>query len=502
MSRVFSVGIDLGTTNTVCITLEKGKFECIKFKNKAFLPSVLLYKDGKITVGENAKKKAVLYAENYIHSAKTHLGDLNHLWQIEDQTFSATTVATEILKEVAFAVRKQFKLSAEDCIQAVITVPAYFTSAQVDETKKAGDAAGLCVERIITEPVAAAIAYGIEREEVGQLFVFDLGGGTLDVCILKATTDQPKKQFQTQTIQGDTHLGGDNFDTVILEYCLAHLRMQEGVDLSDFKTSGLTDAAEFANAKQRLLDAAETAKIELSSSESIQIDLPHLFHYAGEERHLALTLTRAQFNEEAAPLLKKIKRVTERCLEENQYLPRHIDKVILVGGSAYIPAIREYITQLFGTEKCFADKDLGKLVAMGAAILAKESSSIQETIEVHDILSHSLGIELANKTFAKILERNSPYPCRQSDIFTTTFDKQKSIQINVYEGEDEDNITNDEYYGGFQLEQIEQAKKGEPKIEVTFEFDKNRILHVTARDLKTKAKHTEIIEVDKKANLS
>lgn len=498
MARTFFVGIDLGTTNTVCASFEKGKCEHVKFKNKTSLSSVLLYKDNKVLVGEAAKKRAVSSADHYIKSAKTHMGDTNKTWSIDDRTFSPTDVATEILKEVVNGIRKHFKLASDVVITAVITVPAYFTSTQIDETKKAGENAGLIVKRIVTEPVAAAIAYGVEREQVGKLFVFDLGGGTFDVCIMEIELGQ-EKNFKTLKIDGDKRLGGDNFDTVILEYLLSYLRQEEGLDLSDFDSSGLASIEAFIQAKQRLVDVAESTKIELSNSEQALIDLPNLCEYLGKQRHLSVTLTQDTFNDETSFLLKKIKRATERCLESAQLTPNDIDKVILVGGSSHIPAVRQYVQDLFGSDKFFGDGDLGKLVANGAAILANEDSHIEESkINVQDIISHSLGIEIVGNRFAKILHRGNPYPCEKSDIFTTTYDYQEAIQISIFEGEDVNNVDNNEYYGGFTLEHIERALEGVPQVEVTFKFDENRILHVTAQDKKTNAKRAETIEVDKK----
>jgi len=474
------IGIDLGTTNSVVGYFNNGKIEYLKFKREEVLPSVVLYQNGKVTVGEIAKKKSVSYSNNYISSSKTFMGDNEHIWEIEDRKFTPTDVAAEILKEIKKSLEKKFPGLSE--IHAVITVPAYFKSTQIDETKKAGEMAGLIVKQIITEPVAAAIAYGFEDEVNQKLFIVDIGGGTFDTAILKVTN----KDFETLAIDGDRKLGGDDFDKHILEFLLKHIRKEKGVNLSSQAKSGLGET-EFYRAKQTLILESEKIKKELSEYDKYDIEIPNLF----SGYNLTTSLTRNEFENLSKSTFDKIKMIIKRTLDDPQYETSDIDKIVLVGGSSKIPAIREFITEFFGKNP-FSDKPLDKLVAMGATIVAQNN----ETVQIRDIISHSLGVELVGNKFSPILKKNQRYPLAVSQTYTTTADYQESVDINVYEGEDEDDVNNNDFYGGFSLSNIEQAQAGVPQIEVTFQFDINRILKVTAKDLNTKSSVSENIIVN------
>ncbi len=477
------VGIDLGTTNTVVSFLKNGSLEQLKFRNKDNLSSTMLFVEQKITIGDIAKRKSALYPENYIKSSKTFMGDNSKSWEIEGRTFTPTDVATEILKEIKKNITKYD--SNIDEVEAVITVPAYFKSTQIDETKKAGEAAGFVVKRIITEPVAAAVAYGIDDQIDQVLFIIDIGGGTFDTAILEIKGSN----FNTLALDGDPKLGGDDFDNHILEALLKFIRKDQGVNLSSYEKSDLGED-EYRKAYQALVNKSEEVKIELSEFESVNIEIANLF----TGYNLSMKLTRDEFNKISSISVDKIKRTISKTMSDNGYSPEHIDKVVLVGGSANIPVVREFVTELFNKQP-YSDKPLDKLVAMGAAILAHQSETVQ--IKIKDIISHSLGIELVNNGFSPILQKNSSYPISKTETYTTVSNYQPQLDVNVFEGEDEIEVTNNSFYGGFTLSDIEHATAGIPKIEVTFEFDINRILKVTAKDINTNSSHSKQIEVDK-----
>jgi len=475
------VGIDLGTTNSVVAFFENGSIQYLRFRNKESLTSTMLYQSGKITIGEMAKRKSAIYPENFIKSSKTELGNNNKTWKIEDKEFTPTDIATEILTETAKELKKKFSDLNE--VKAVITVPAYFTSTQIDETKKAGERAGFTVKQIITEPVAAAVAYGFENQVNQKLFIVDIGGGTFDTSILEVND----KNFNTLAIGGDNRLGGDDFDNHILEYILKFIRKDKGVNLASLEKSGLIED-EYRRAYQALINKAEEVKIELSEYDDVEIEIANLF----SDYNLTTSITRSEFENISSITIDKIKREIEKTLSEQGFSSSDVDKVVLVGGSARIPVVREFVTTLFG-EKPFSDKPLDKLVAMGASIIAHDDN----TVQVRDIISHSLGVELIDEKFSPILKKNQNYPLSHTEIYTTSMDFQQSVDVNVYEGEEIDNVNNNDFYGGFSLENIEQKNAGIPKIEVTFEFDKNRILKVTAKDIGSGSNRSENIDIDK-----
>jgi len=465
------IGIDLGTTNSVVAYFDNGNIEYLRFRNQESISSVMLYKDGKITIGDVAKKKAVSNPANFIKSSKTFMGDSDKSWNIEDKNFIPTDVATEILKEIKKTLDKKFSDVSE--FIAVITVPAYFTSTQIDETKKAGESAGFIIKQIITEPVSAAVAYGFEDELNQKLFIVDIGGGTFDTAILNVSN----RDFETLAIDGDNKLGGDDFDNYILEYLLKYIRKEQGVNLASFEKSGIAQD-EYIKAKQVLITKSEDIKKELSEYEEVEIEISNLL----SEYNLSTKITR----------IDKIKRTIKKTLDDSAFNPTDIDKVVLVGGSSKIPIVREFVTELFGKAP-YSDKPLDKLVAMGAVIVAQDDNAVN----IRDIISHSLGIELIYEKFSPILKKNQNYPLSHTETYTTSMDFQESVDVNVFEGEDEEDVNNNDFYGGFSLNNIEQANAGVPQIEVTFEFDKNRILKITAKDIRSGSSKSENIEIDK-----
>ena len=470
-----SIGIDLGTTNSVACTIKNGRFEYLKFSNKDLLPSAILVDNGKIIVGAAAKRKSKLNADHFISSAKTYMGDHSHVWTIDGKNFTATDVAAEVLKEIYKNAQKFFG-NAED-IQAVITVPAQFSFDQIAETKKAGEMAGFKVKQILAEPVAAAMAYAFENTKPQEkIYVVDLGGGTFDVALLEA---QGKNYYKTLMKDGNRALGGDNFDKAVVNLMMSELRKTIGVDLATQEKSGLS-ANEYAKTLQKLYIEAEKIKCALSNSETEQVDIVNLFPYQGGLYDLHMTITRNDFLRESAPYVREIENVIRRSFEDINFSEEDVDRVILVGGSANMPFVRE-CAQKFFNKNPYSNMDLSKLVAMGAAILADEE--LGNSIEKHDIISHSLGIELINNRMAKMLLQNDEYPCERTEIFYTTHDYQESVAINAYEGENTEEADQNRYIGGFVLDNIERAPQGK-EIEVRFRFDESCILHVMAKDPK------------------
>lgn len=474
------VGIDLGTTNSVAAYMENGKIEYIQFRNKENISSALFYQNDKVIIGDKAKKKANLYPNNFIKSSKTYMGNMNKSWNIDGRIFTPTDVAKEILLEIKSAIDKELKPTE---VEAVITVPAYFTSSQIDETKKAGELAGFIVKRIITEPVSAAIAYGFEDSLNQKIFIVDIGGGTFDTAILEVKN----YDFNTLAIGGDNKLGGDDFDKEILEIFLKKIRKEKGINLSSLDKSGL-NKEEYFKAYQALVVKAEDVKVELTEQKNTKITLANLLN----GYNLELNITQEDFESSTQYIMDKIANEIKLTLDQCEVDAKDINKVVLVGGSSRIPAIRNYIQNIFNTTP-YADKPLDKLVAMGAAIVSADDNSVQ----INDIVSHSLGVQLINDGFSPIIPKNAKYPIELKETYTTASDYQQEVNVKVFEGEDENNIHNNAYYGGFVLSDIEYARKNVPQIEVTFEFDINRILHITAKDLNTGSENREVINIDK-----
>ncbi|MGL5356227.1 MAG: Hsp70 family protein [Cetobacterium sp.] len=495
------IGIDLGTTNTLVATEQKGKIKCFKFSGSDSLKSVLFYSDEVLEIGSRAAKKGLINPKNRIKSSKTFMGDFSKKWEIENKIFTPTDVACEILKEVREKVVQKLKLDSTKEIEAVITVPAYFTSNQIDETKKAAERANLKVIRIITEPVAAAIAYGIETGKDEKLFIVDLGGGTFDVTILEANVSN--NIYETIAIDGDKKLGGDDFDEVILKLFIKKIKEDTGLDLSTFKNSNLDDDHDYAVIIANLTEEAENMKIDLSENDSRDVTIPNLFNYNGKDYHFKLTMTRDNLKTASKELLDRIEIKILQCLKEKNIKPMDISRVVLVGGSCNLPFIPELTKDIFEKE-AYSNLDLGTLVVSGATIVAISTDSLQTKIDVRDNISHSLGIEIqtddGSSKFEPLLKRGDRYPITAEKQFTTVYDYQDTVQLNIYEGEDIDNIKNNEFYGGFNLENIEKAKAGVPKIKVTFDFDESRVLTVIAEDLNTGSK--KIVKVKKGEHLA
>jgi len=467
------IGIDLGTTNSVVAFFENGSIQYLRFRNKESLTSTIIYQNGKVTIGEMAKRKSAIYPKNFIKSSKTEMGNNVKTWKIEDREFTPTDVATEILKETAKELKKKFP--DLNIIEAVITVPAYFESTQIDETKKAGERAGFTVKQIITEPVAAAVAYGFETQINQKLFIVDIGGGTFDTAILEVNNTN----FNTLAIGGDNKLGGDDFDNHILEYLLKFIRKDKGINLASLEKSGLNED-EYRKAFQALIIKAEEIKIELSEYDDVEIEIANLL----SGYNLTTSISRTEFEKISSVTIDKIKREIEKTLTEHSFSSSDIDKVVLVGGSARIPIVREFVTNLFGKTP-YSDKPLDKLVAMGASIAAHDDN----TVQVRDIISHSLGIEIlgssGNFELEKMLLKKEYYPCSKDKIFTTTRNNQQEVKISIFEGDIVEDIDSNKFYGELTLDNIQAAPAGVPEIKVSFHFDNSRILTVIAEDLAT-----------------
>lgn len=472
-----NLGIDLGTTNTVCCRFDNS-LDFVKFKGKELLPSVLYYRDGKIMVGDSARKKAITYPENVIMSSKTFMGEDDKVWEIQDRNFTPTEVAEHILKEVVKEAKKVY--GADEC-SAVITVPAYFTSKQYRETEKAAEAAGIVGVEIIPEPMAASIAYGMDENDNQKIFVIDLGGGTFDVSILSIDGNE----FKTINVDGDRKLGGDDFDATLVELCLRQIRRDTGVNLSNEDKSGL-DTKLYKQVMRKLQFECEKAKVELSAMEETEIIIPSLIPRDNGAMNFQIKITRDEFVDRSEELLDRIEAIIKRCLSDAGFSVDEIDKVILVGGSSNILAVRNLVEKIFD-QKPYADKDLSKLVAIGAAIKATGDKTLikDKVIKVTNILSHGFGIRVVNDRFSIILPKGTEYPVKMSDIYTTVSDYQEVISVKIYEGEDTEDISNDFYYDEYDHAGIEIAPAGVPQLEVTFEFDENRVLHVSSRDLCT-----------------
>lgn len=462
MSKI--IGIDLGTTNSCIAVMEGG--EAIVIPNpegNRTTPSVVAFKDGERLVGEVAKRQAITNP-NTVQSIKRHMGT-DYKVEIEGKSYTPQEISAIILQKL--------KSYAEDYLgdevtKAVITVPAYFNDAERQATKDAGTIAGLEVERIVNEPTAAALAYGLEKEEDQTILVFDLGGGTFDVSILELGDGI----FEVKSTSGDNRLGGDDFDQVIIDYLVSEFKKENGIDLSQDKM-----------AIQRLKDAAEKAKKDLSGVMQTQISLPFITADATGPKHLELNLTRAKFEELSANLVERTMGPTRQALKDAGLSASDIDKVILVGGSTRIPAVQEAIQKEIGKEPS-KGVNPDEVVALGAAIQAGVLAGDVKDVVLLDVTPLSLGIETMGGVFTKLIERNTTIPTSHSQIFSTAADNQTSVEIHVLQGEREmaaDNKT----LGRFQLTDIPPAPRGIPQIEVSFDIDANGIVNVRAKDLGT-----------------
>lgn len=464
MSKV--IGIDLGTTNSVVACMEADQPQIItNAEGSRLTPSVVAFtKEGERLVGLLAKRQAVTNPENTILSIKRHMGT-DYKANINGKDYTPQELSAMILQKLKQDAENYL---GEKVSKAVITVPAYFTDSQRQATKDAGKIAGLDVLRIINEPTAAALAYGLDKEDEQTILVFDLGGGTFDVSILELGDGV----FEVKATSGNNRLGGDDFDKRLVDYIAEDFKKQYGIELRKDNM-----------ALQRLNEAAEKAKIELSSMVSTNINLPFITADASGPKHLDITITRAKFNELTQDLVEASMGPTKRALEDAGLKPNEVDKVILVGGSSRIPAVQEAIKNLIGQEP-HKGINPDEVVAMGAAIQAGVLSGEVEDVVLLDVTPLSLGIETLGGVFTKLIERNTAIPTSKSQTFTTAADGQTSVDIHVLQGERSmaaDNVT----LGRFQLTGIPPAPRGVPKIEVTFDIDVNGIVKVSAKDLGT-----------------
>lgn len=465
MSKV--IGIDLGTTNSVVAVMEGGEPTVITNPEGSRLtPSVVGFtKDGQRLVGQMAKRQAISNPTRTISSIKRHMGEAGYRVEIDDKKYSPEEISAMILQKLKADAEEYL---GETVTQAVITVPAYFSDSQRQATKDAGKIAGLDVLRIINEPTAASLAYGIDKTDDHTILVYDLGGGTFDVSILELGDGV----FEVKATNGDTHLGGDDFDKRIVDWMVDDFKAKNGIDLSTDKM-----------ALQRLREAAEKAKIELSSMVQTEINLPYITAGADGPKHLEMTLTRAKFEDMTADLVERTIGPTQRALSDAGLTADKIDKVILVGGSSRIPAVQEAIKRIMGKEPT-RNVNPDECVAIGAAIQAGVLAGEVKDVLLLDVTPLSLGIETLGGVFTKIIDRNTTIPTSKKQVFSTATDNQPSVDIHVLQGERE-MATDNKTLGRFELSGIPAAPRGVPKIEVAFDIDANGIVNVSAKDLGT-----------------